>query len=564
MPDLYAEMMYRFCHRDIYGHFEKHKGAYQRIFETDSITDDHTLIGPKSCNALWHYLTKQGRCPSSPDALLMYIRSNPDNIPEFERSNAATSEIRELKKSFEPQLEGMDDEVLLNNLKEYVRFVWIEKGMQTSGNIATGAIFADKKETKKGPEAAREWLASYLAKDPFAEPEEGLLTVDTADLDWLGVTTDEDDNAYTLRVQRFSQVQPRELKWLWPGKIPSGKVTIISGKPDNGKSLCLVDWTARVTTGRDWPDGSKNELGPRRVMLCSAEDDPSDTMAPRLIAAGADLDKVLRPVMTVRTKGSGNEYDSILNIKRDLEMLTKVIQNNPDIALLILDPVTSYLGGANLNKDEEIRPLINKLIALGQKTGITILALVHSNKRSDVDAVDKVMGASSVAAGARAVWTIARDTEDKQLFRMGLVKGNIIRKRTGYEYRIVETQVEIDGRLCGHPKLQWEKETDMDANDMLAADREKTRNGSGEDGKLNLAIAVIRETVPGFAKDALQRAEAEGINERTLFRAKKKLGIETDLSRGKGKAFWYVPGEKGDPALKPVVNEKFIPEEVAV
>jgi hypothetical protein len=265
--------------------------------------------------------------------------------------------------------------------------------------------------------------------------------------------------------------------------------------------------------------------------------------------------------MTVRAKDSNNEYDSVINIKRDLEMLARVILDNPDIAVLILDPITSYLGGANLNKDEEIRPLMNKLIAIGQRTGLTILALVHSNKRSDVDAVEKVMGASSVSAGARAVWTIARDADDKELFRMGLAKGNVVRKRTGFEYRIVGTPVEINGKMCDCPKLKWEKETDMDANDMLAADRDKSRNG-GEDSKLSLAVAVIRETVPGFAKDALIRAENEGIHKRTLFRAKEKLGVETDQSRGRGKAWWYIPGEKGDPALKPVITETFIPEEV--
>jgi putative DNA primase/helicase len=379
-------------------------------------------------------------------------------------------------------------------------------------------------------------LSQRLADAPegVAEPEEDIYKADTDELEWLGVTTDEDDDAYTLRVQKASQIRMTEMTWLWPDKVPAGMVTIISGKADCGKTVCLLDWLARTTTGRDWPDGSKNTMGAKRVMLCSAEDDASKTMVPRLVAAGADLDKVLIPKITVRAKDSDTERNSILNIKRDLSMLANAIKVNPDIAVLVLDPITSYLGGANINKDEEIRPLMDKLIMTGQKTGLTILALVHSNKRSDVDAVEKVMGASSVAAGARAVWTFAKDAEDKTLYRMGLAKGNVVKKKTGFEYRIVDAEVVIGDKVTVHPKIEWGQETDVDANDMLQAQREASRSG-GEDSKLNIAIAVLRETVPGLAADVFEKAKAEGVNERAIYRAKDKLGIESEKSgRGGG------------------------------
>jgi hypothetical protein len=286
-------------------------------------------------------------------------------------------------------------------------------------------------------------------------------------------------------------------------------------------------------------------------------------MVPRLVAAGADRDKVIIPHISARAKDSQNEVTARLNVKRDLLMIAKFIKNDPDIAVLILDPITSYLGGANLNKDEEIRPLMDKLILLGQKTGLTILALVHSNKRSDVDAVEKVMGASSVAAGARAVWTIGKDPDDSTLYRMGLAKGNVIKKKGGFEYRIVDAEVKIEGETETHPKIQWGKETDMDANAMLQADRDKVRGGN-EDSKVNIAIAVLRETVPGLATDVFKKAEQEGVHERAIYRAKEKLGVQSYRAGFGGKTFWYIPGEKGDPTLKSVINEKFIPEEVVV
>jgi hypothetical protein len=402
-----------------------------------------------------------------------------------------------------------------------------------------------------------------LSAEPegVVEPENAAANIykaDTTGLEWLGVTTDEDDYTYTFYAQKVSDIEMKEMEWLWPEKIPAGMVTIISGKADSGKTLCLIDWVARVTTGSAWPDGSPNTQGPKKVLMCSAEDDPARTMRPRLVAAGADIDKILIPKITVRAKGSENETTGHLNIKRDLLMIAKIIKNNPDISVLILDPITSYLGGANLNKDEEIRPLMDKLILLGQRTGLTILALVHSNKRSDVDAVEKVMGASSVAAGARAVWTIGKDADDPSLYRMGLAKGNVIKKKGGFEFQIVDAEVFINGKAKIHPRIQWGKETDVDANDMLRADRQRARGGD-EDSKMNIAIAILRETVPGFAKSVFEKATCEGINERAIYRAKDKLGIQSNKTGGR--AFWFFPGQKGDPMMKPTVPERVVPND---
>ena len=90
-----------------------------------------------------------------------------------------------------------------------------------------------------------------------------------------------------------SDIKPEPLEWLWRGKIPAGKITLFAGQPDCGKTLAMLDFIARVTTGKDFPDGTKNERGAQRVLLAATEDDLKSTLIPRLIAAEADLTKAV-------------------------------------------------------------------------------------------------------------------------------------------------------------------------------------------------------------------------------------------------------------------------------
>ncbi len=453
--------------------------------------------------------------------------------------------------------------MLLDALFADSRKQWDVQIYKTAAAISIGARKSPDKYKEIGPDAAARWLRGELAKLDvnLDEDEEDIHAVDTSELIHLGSTRDEDNWTFNLNAQLASAVEMEEMQWLWPNRIPAGKIVIISGKPDCGKSLCMVDFVAHITTGSNWPDGERNVYGRRKVLFASSEDDAADTLVPRLKAAGADLNNVLLPKLTMRRPDSDNEHTANLNLQRDLTTLVKAMKTNPDIALLVLDPITSYLGGLNINKDEEVRPMFDKLIQLAAKTGVTILALVHSSKRSDVDALQKVMGASSVAGAARAVWTFSRDSEDKELYRMALAKGNVLKKKTGFEYRIVDAEVEIRGKKTTHPKIEWGKETDVDANDLLQAERAKTREGR-DDRASNVAIAVLRETVPGFAADVYKKAEQEGVAQATLYRAKNKLGIESDKSGGR--SFWYFPGEKGDPQLLKNVKDCTIPVDMVV
>src|SRR5208283_73168 len=353
-----------------------------------------------------------------------------------------------------------------------------------------------------------------------------------------------DDDEFQLVTVNAADYDMTVLKWLWPDRIPAGKLSLLTGKPDCGKTLALLDLVARVSTGKNWPDGGVNRMGERRVLVAASEDDPADTLIPRLAAAGANLKNVDIIWGTVfrESDGQGNfkkGRKTTLNLKRDALALLRAVEARPDIVFLALDPISSFFGEADQNRDKDIRPIMDMIAKLCQKCGITVVGLIHSNKRSDVDAVQKVLGASALAGSARAVWGFSRDTEDKTKFHMALVKGNLAKKRTGLNYTIGETSIEIEGKATTVPHIIWGDELDADANDLLAEERQKQKDGGG-DRKIDMASALITANLPALARDMYRKAEAEGITEKTLQRAKARLGVVSkELNDG---WHWYMPG----------------------
>jgi putative DNA primase/helicase len=366
-----------------------------------------------------------------------------------------------------------------------------------------------------------------------------------------GQRKNEDGDIYALIVRSAADIKTSKLKWLWEHRFPLAKINLMTGKPGCGKSTVCADITARVTTGNDWPDGRKNTLGPRKVLIAASEDDPSDTLVPRLMAAGADLENVLIIPFTLFQPGEKKKRKKksmvTLDLKRDAKLLLDTVKANPDIALLILDPITSFFGEADQNRDKEVRPLMDAISDLCRKSGITVIGLIHENKRSDVGAMQKVLGASSIPGSARAVWGFYRDSEDKSKHTMAYVKGNLSRRNAGLEYTIEETMVEVGGEMTGVPRIVWGAETEMDADDVMNQEKDRAREHK-EDGvsnkKVEKAIAIITAAIPGWAREIYALGEKEGISGDTMKRAYKKMGVIPTQPRGSKGWWWSIPKQE--------------------
>jgi hypothetical protein len=363
---------------------------------------------------------------------------------------------------------------------------------------------------------------------------------------------------------RMSDVEAVPLRWLWPDKFPMGKVGLVTGIQGGGKSLLLIDLMARVTTGVDWPDGTKNVHGPKTVLLAASEDDANDTLKPRLMAAGADLSRVIKVEWSEgherpKRRRDGKEVGEARKVKRSLQLkddaakIKKLVQDNPEVALLVLDPLASYIGEADTNKDTDMRPLFDALARVCQQTGLTVIGLMHLNKRSDVRAEQKVQGASSVVGSARIVWGVSHDSEDKSKHHFAFVKGNLNAGRSGLSFTIGTKLVDIRGEQIPYPFIVWGDKLDEDANDLLDEERQRQREGGGEK-KIDMASLLLKSQLPARARELFDKAEAEGISEKTLKRAKYRLKVESIQQAGAW--WWYLPGTKPEAKAN---SEEMIP-----
>lgn len=211
--------------------------------------------------------------------------------------------------------------------------------------------------------------------------------------------------------QRRPAVEPRDVQWLWFGRVPLGRITLLVGRPGEGKSFLTTDMAARVTTGAPWPDGSPCPSG--SVILVSAEDDPADTIRPRLDAHGANVRRVYQ-LSVVRHVNDDGKTDEVMFKLEDVAALEAALQAQPNCKLIVVDPIGSFLGSRiNGDKDNEVRGVLAPVARLAEKYGPAVLVVMHYRKSAARFADDLALGSRAFTGIARVVWHLTRDSADK-------------------------------------------------------------------------------------------------------------------------------------------------------
>lgn len=324
-------------------------------------------------------------------------------------------------------------------------------------------------------------------------------------------------NEARLIKRRFSEIDDKAIEWLWQDRIPRGKLTMFSGNPDCGKTTVLCDIIARITTGQNYPDGSAaSEVG--EVLFFSSEDDPADTLKPRLRAAGAKMESVISiSGLTIRQNSKQLERDIALDT--DLQVLEIELAQNPAITLVAIDPIASYLGERDANKDQSLRKVLVPIKNLAEKTGVTFICLSHFNKRVDVGALHKVGGAVGMTGVSRAAWLFFKNPEKDGEYLMALGKGNLTNRRTSMKYRITAAEVPTGTA----PKIEWLGEDNRDADTIFETLKSPEGRAAAK------AEQFIKDflTTPMLSRDIERVAEEAGIRRSALWEAKKSLNIQT-------------------------------------
>jgi AAA domain len=351
-------------------------------------------------------------------------------------------------------------------------------------------------------------------------------------------TDDDQENAceHTLDLRSAADYQAQPVDWLWPEKIPLGKVTLLVGDPGLGKSLVAVDVASRVSRGLPFPanaksaeqsaksescsDSTLSALG--SLLILSADDTIADTIRPRLDAHGADPAKIFfAPALT--------------DLRRELPKLEALLERIPDCRLIVVDPVSAYVGPSDSHFHTIVRKVLGPLAELANKRRLAVLAVTHLRKHTGA-AITRAVGSMGFAAAARTVWTVCRDPENVGRHFLLPVKNNLGKLGDGLAYSI-ETHA-----ANGAARIRWHDAAVSTGADEVLTPRPKSRGPEAEDRRnagqwLRAALA----DGPRESYIVLREGKQNGFGERTLQRALHMIGGQTRKRGYLNGWFWSLP-----------------------
>lgn len=316
----------------------------------------------------------------------------------------------------------------------------------------------------------------------------------------------------------LSMVRPRAVEWHWNGRIPLGKVTLIVGDPGLGKSWLTQDLAARTSRAAAWPDAGFAPAG--HVVILTAEDGLDDTVVPRLLAMGADLERI-DALTAIRERGQERPVSLATDVAQ-LEQAISRIETNYDrhLRLVVIDPVTAYLGrGTDSHVDADVRGVVAPLAQLAERHGCAVVAVMHLNKGSQNRALYRPGGSIAFVAAARSVLAVTADPDAPDSPRRFLVplKMNLASKPPTLAFAI-----------AGDPAgIEWEPDA-VQGVDAESALRGPSSEQAEPGGAREEAIEFLRQELAEGERPAeeLRRlSERLGIASRTLDRAKHDLGV---------------------------------------
>ncbi len=311
----------------------------------------------------------------------------------------------------------------------------------------------------------------------------------------------------------MADIQSEKITWLWPGYLAAGKLSLLIGDPGLGKSTLTCEIAARLSLGQSLPGA--DPIAPLSCGFCCAEDDPADTIRPRLDAAEVDLRRVF-------------VFDDVQVFPEHLPTLEEHIRQN-SIGLVIIDPIMSFLSGKlSAHKDQDVRRALTPLTEIAQRTGCAVLVVMHLNKQMNGPAVYRAGGSIGFVGTARTVMLLAKDPDNPEQRILAQVKNNLAKERKAYRLSLENSP--------GHEvaRILWRGECEQTA-DVLCGPPESAENRL----LLDDAKDFLRECLADGPKprtEVLTLAKQADVSERTLRRARHALGIPK-------KNVWALPVE---------------------
>jgi len=318
----------------------------------------------------------------------------------------------------------------------------------------------------------------------------------------------------SAEVVRLSGVVPEPVAWLWEGYVPLGTLTVLDGDPGLGKSTLVLDLASRLSRGDAMPDGSEGPTMAGTVLL-SAEDDLARVIRPRLDATGADLDRIA----VVRLRDADGEPRELTLSPDDLAAIERAV-HEVGALLVIVDPLMAYLPqNVDAHRDQDVRRPLSALRALAERTGAAVVIVRHLNKTPGGSPLYRGGGSIGIVAVARSGLLLAAEPEDStgSARVLASVKSNLAPAPPSLRLRLLSDSGSTFARVC------WEGASGHSAASLLAPPATPENRSAVDEAEDFLRELLAGGSVP--AKDAERAAKHANVSERTLARARRRLGV---------------------------------------
>lgn len=389
---------------------------------------------------------------------------------------------------------------------------------------------------------------AYHARLRDALPLRGVGAMSSAPSRRLDAVTPTVSRTRVPVLRRLADVRPEAVQWLWVGYVPLGGLTLLDGRPGQGKSTIALDLAARVSTGAPMPDGTPGLQG--GVVYLSREDDPATTLRPRAEAAGADLDRIA--ILDGRaTEERRDGADPLVGATEavclaDVDVLREAVRTM-GARLVVIDPVQSFLGrGVDAYRAEEVRPVLDGVAMLAREARCAVLILRHLRKSASDAAIDRGMGSVDFGAAARSMLLAGADPADETRRAVVSTKHSLAAEPPAIGY-CIQTATIAAG--IDTARVRWTGDTDMTAATILAPEPGADRPARG--ASEGHAQEWLREALAGGRRETWAALTREGVeaghSEHTLRRARTALGCAGAWS---GRDYhWTLPTERTIPSI---------------
>jgi RecA-family ATPase len=359
-----------------------------------------------------------------------------------------------------------------------------------------------------------------------------------------------------LITHRASDLQPEKLVWVWPGRIAAGKLVLLGGPPGLGKSQLTAFVAATISHGGDWPC-NEGSTAVGSVIFMSAEDGIEDTIVPRLMAAGANLDRVHIVASATKPDGTGRKTFSL---KTDVDLLEAKAKEIGDVRLIVVDPISAYMGGSDGNGNVETREVLEPLAEMANRLHIAVLAVTQLNKGGgggNQTAVSRFCGSIAFIAAARSAFAVLPDPENGERRFLLQAKNNLAKNCNGLVFRM-EQRLVSEGIVSSNVIFFENEQVHQSIDAALTASEARGRNGDGsQTSNKSDVVEFLNEVLASGPVDVLEverlarlaalLGETKGIRDSKSFRAARvELGV-LSTREGFGPGSRYLLSLPGDP-----------------